>query len=155
MRFEFLTQWILSKKKVIIIIWLHYVCFRLFPPWINWPKVLLPINKMRKTLNMNFQSKTIPAPRRFAQLSQTFTCRWNVITAFFCFNRWPHHGQSLEQYFSLICFAIIMGWRKVWTSKTLCYLITVTCRGCTDTHTLLFVWKIQPTCSRISVPFNE
>lgn len=36
-----------------------------FPPWINWPKVLLPKNKIRKTLNMNFQSKTHPSTLPF------------------------------------------------------------------------------------------
>lgn len=58
-----------------------------------------------------------------------FTCTWNVrTTEYFLRRSLTFCVESVEQYFSLICIAITMEWRRVQTSKILFYLRTVTCR---------------------------
>lgn len=73
------------------------------------------------------------APPQFAVCpsvcERPFTCTWNVrTTEYFLRRSLTFCVESVEQYFSLICIAITMEWRRVQTSKILFYLRTVTCR---------------------------
>ena len=62
-------------------------------------------------------------------LSETFTCKWNMITTeHFLYWSLTFCVESVEQYFKWICIAVTLEWQREETSKTLFYLITVTWR---------------------------
>lgn len=122
-----ITMYIEKKKKIDCLV--SFVFFQIL-----MPNVFLCLKTKSLFWNNWKQNVTALICTIAVCLSDTFTCKWNMImTEHFLYWSLTFCVESVAQYFKLICIAVTLEWQREETSKTLFYLRTVTWRDAPKT----------------------